>query len=381
MLVSTSDLEGMVDELRTTLGKLEIALGSVIDSLVWINTSGDIQWSNVTFDNLVGKTHLEVLGAKLYKMLPLLQDGNLMSFDKHPANLVFKPEGTINNVYKYLVNDKTLTLDISGKKVDFDETNISAIFVIHDITEKIKKEEEIKVLNLQLEQRVNELTTLTKELEAFSYSVSHDLRLPLRIIDGFSSALLEDYGEKFDVQGKDFLQRIRTNCTHMSTLIDDLLNLSKVVRSEVRHERVELNTIAQKIFCELQKTQPGRKVQFAIKDKLVTTGDSHLLYLVLENLITNAWKFTSKRQMAHIEFGALNENGELVYFIKDDGAGFDITYVDKLFTPFQRLHKVTEFPGTGIGLATVQRIIHKHGGKVWAKGEIEKGATIYFTLG
>ena len=250
MPVNVSNSEVMLNELRFTLGKLEIALSSVIDALVWINTSGEIQWSNSTFDCLVSKTHLEILGTKLFEVLPLAQNGDFISLKEYPASLVFKSKNSISGIYEFRIDDKILILDISGRKVEYGVTDVSAIFVIHDITENRKNEEEIKALNIQLEKRVNELTILTKELESFSYSVSHDLRSPLRSIDGFSLALLEDCSERLDSKGKDYLQRVRANCNRMSELIDDLLSLSRVTRSEIRHEKVDLIIIAQKIILD-----------------------------------------------------------------------------------------------------------------------------------
>ncbi|HON72569.1 MAG TPA: ATP-binding protein, partial [bacterium] len=207
-----------------------------------------------------------------------------------------------------------------------------------------------------------------------------DLRAPLRSIDGFSQALLEDYEDKLDEQGKDYLRRVRAATQRMSQLIDDLLNLSRISRTEMHYEEVNLTAIAKAIAAELQKTQPERQVEFVIGENIVARGDSHLLRIVLDNLLRNAWKFTSKHPHARIEFGTIQQDGRLVYYVRDNGAGFDMNYANKLFTPFQRLHKSTEFEGTGIGLATVQRIIHRHGGSVWAEGEVEKGATFYFTL-
>ncbi|HHY53686.1 MAG TPA: PAS domain S-box protein [Clostridiales bacterium] len=225
-----------------------------------------------------------------------------------------------------------------------------------------------------------ELEEANKELEAFSYSVSHDLRAPLRSIDGFSQVLLEDYADKLDDQGKDYLRRIRAASLRMSQLINDLLTLSRVTRAEIHFEEVDLTTIVENIAAELKERQPDRNVKFIIAQNVKAYGDSHLLRIVLENLLDNAWKFTSKHKDAVIEFGAKECEGKRVYFVRDDGAGFDMAYVNKLFVPFQRLHEQDEFEGTGIGLATVQRIVHRHGGKVWAEGEVEKGATFYFTL-
>jgi len=228
--------------------------------------------------------------------------------------------------------------------------------------------------------RTFQLESANKELDAFAYSVSHDLRAPLRSIDGFSQALLQGYPDKLDEQGKHHLQRIISGTQRMGELMDDLLKLSGIIRSEMKLEIVNLSTLAQSIATGLQKAEPERQVEFVIMPGLSAKGDMGLLRLVLENLLGNAWKYTGKHPQARIEFGSTQVDGKQVFLVRDDGAGFDMTYADKILAPFQRLHSVSEFPGTGIGLATVQRIVNRHGGRVWAEGEIEKGATFYFTL-
>jgi light-regulated signal transduction histidine kinase (bacteriophytochrome) len=202
----------------------------------------------------------------------------------------------------------------------------------------------------------------------------------LRSIDGFSQALLEDYSEKLDDQGKKHLQRVRAATQRMGELIDDILNLSRVTRASMRLERVNVSDVAGEVIMKLQESQPERRVTIDIEKGLEANADSRLLKIILENLLGNAWKFTSKRASAHIELGRANENGAPAFFVRDDGAGFDPAYADRLFGAFQRLHAMSEFPGTGIGLATVQRIVHRHGGRVWAESSVGQGATFYFTL-
>jgi len=252
--------------------------------------------------------------------------------------------------------------------------------VSRDITERKKAEEHIITLNEKLERKVDELSSANMELEAFSYSVSHDLRSPLRSIDGFSQAILEDYGDKLDENGKDFLLRIRAASQRMGLLIDGLLNLSRMLRSKVVRKRVDLSALAHDIAVNLSTTQPERKVEIVIAEGLIDEGDERLLYVLLQNLLGNAWKYTEKCAKARIEFGVSQVDGKPAYFVRDNGIGFDMAYAHKLFRPFQRLHDAADFSGTGVGLATVKRIIRRHNGQVWAEGKAEKGATFYFTL-
>jgi light-regulated signal transduction histidine kinase (bacteriophytochrome) len=250
-----------------------------------------------------------------------------------------------------------------------------------EVIERQQAEQRAHELNQGLRQAIIELTAVNKELEAFSYSVSHDLRAPLRGIDGFSQALLEDYIDRLDTTGQDYLHRIRSATQRMGQLIDDLLTLSRLTRSDIHKESVNLSQLVSSICTDLQHADPERQVEVEIQTGAIGNGDARLLRVVLDNLVNNAWKFTSKQILAKIEFGSIvGENGIRVYFVRDNGVGFDLAFIDKLFRPFQRLHGMHEFPGNGIGLAIVQRIIHRHGGQVWAEGVLNQGATFYFTL-
>ncbi len=251
----------------------------------------------------------------------------------------------------------------------------------YDITDSKQAEEELRQTTAQLE-------ASNRELEAFAYSVSHDLRSPLRAIDGFSRTLLEDYGDQLDAQGTEYFGRIRRNVQRMGLLIDDLLRLSRVSRAAMRYGAVNLSALVEEQIAQCRSLEPERQVEVAIAPEAIVWADRALMEGVISNLVQNAWKFTSHHPRARIEFGAMAKGRsqtiapqeEPIYFIRDDGAGFDMAYGDKIFGVFQRLHSLEEFPGTGIGLATVQRAIHRHGGEVWAEAAVEQGATIYFTV-
>jgi PAS domain S-box-containing protein len=253
-----------------------------------------------------------------------------------------------------------------------------------DISDRKLAEEELfnyrQHLEELVEDRTNELTAVNKELEAFSFSVSHDLRAPLRSIDGFSQALLEDYSTTLDTEGLDYLERIRAAAQRMGHLIDALLELSRVTRRELKRQSVDLSALAEEVMHDLQQIEPERKVDCSIQGGMQARGDKQLLHIVLANLLGNAWKYTGKQTEAQIKFGCKTENDETVYFVEDNGAGFNMAYAKKLFGAFQRMHRSDEFPGTGVGLATVSRIINKHGGRIWAQSEPGKGSTFFFTL-
>lgn len=316
----------------------------------------------------------------------------------HPDDILAVEKSLSNITLQTVVSNTTLRLHRKDGQYIWVETTSQTILdnktgvirEIHastrDVTERRQAEEQIRQLNAELEQRVRERTlqleTANQEMEAFSYSVSHDLRAPLRTMSGYSGILLTDYQDKLDLQGLHYLTRIQDSSQRMGQLINDLLDLSRITRTGLARQQVNLSVLAKEIAAELQVHPSNHlQVEWDISDNLVVEGDPPLLKVMLVNLLNNAFKFTSQRQKAVIQFGMTKLDKECVYFVRDNGAGFDMNYADKLFTPFQRLHGAKEFPGTGIGLATVQRIISRHNGRIWAESAVDQGATFYFTLG
>jgi len=281
--------------------------------------------------------------------------------------------------------------DSAEEKARLADTQRAALNILEDFdVEKRKVERFNAELRDEIAERVRVEEALrraravaeaaSKELEAFSYSVAHDLRAPLRGIDGFCLALFEDYGDRLDANGKRYLTYVRGAAQQMGELIDALLNLSRLTRTELHREQVDLSGLARAVLGRLQRADPHRQVELVVEDGLVAQADPRLLDAALTNLLSNAWKFTGKRDRARVEFAAQPDKRPHVYFVRDNGAGFDAKYADKLFGVFQRLHAADEFEGTGIGLATVHRIVQRHGGRIWAEGEVNRGATFYFTL-
>jgi PAS domain S-box-containing protein len=358
-------------------------LANALPQLAWIaHADGYIFWYNQRWYAYTGTTPEQMEGWGWQSVhdpdvLPrVLEEWTASIATGQPFEMVFPLRGADGRFRDFLTRVQPLKNE-AGQVVQWFGTNT-------DVTELQRIQEQLRDLNDTLEQRVQQRTAqleaANKELEAFSYSVSHDLRAPLRSIDGFSRVLMADYPHCLDARGQDYLERVRAAAQRMGRLIDDMLSLSRVGRAEMRREPVDLSALASAVVAELRQREPERRVEVAIQPGLVADGDAALLRIVLDNLLGNAWKFTAHRADARIELGALRQDHTCVFYVRDNGAGFDMAYVGKLFTPFQRLHTEQEFPGTGIGLAIVQRIIARHGGRVWAEGAVGHGATIYFTL-
>jgi PAS domain S-box-containing protein len=361
--------------------KLGRLLGSMPDALMIVNADGKIVSANAQAEKLFGYSDRELQGASMALLVPerfrQTQRQYYAAWFTQRGGVV--PQGNLElcGLHK---DGREFPIEVSTKPLVADN-GLVVTSAIRDITARKQVEQQISKLNQELGLRAVELEAANKELEAFSYSVSHDLRSPLQNIDSFSQILMEDYSNRLKADGRDYLQRLRGSCRHMEEIIDALLALSNMGRSELQVQSFDLSALAKAVAADLKQKDPDRLVDWVIAEGLTTEGDSQLLRVVLENLFGNAWKFTAHRPSARIEFGALPQsNGARTYFVRDDGAGFDMTRADHLFIPFKRLHDQNEFPGTGIGLATVQRVIQRHRGKIWAEGMVNQGATFCFTL-
>jgi PAS domain S-box-containing protein len=335
--------------------------------------------TNPALQNMLGYTADELCGMELHEIVAHAREDVEANVERTLR------EGTrFIRERKYRRKDRSVVeVEIAASVIDYGGKKVICA-AIRDITERKQAEEAMRRFNEELEDRVRrrtaQLQAANEELEAMSSSVSHDLRAPLRAMTGFAQILKEDYGDGLDEAGRDHLRRIQEAGQRMGAMIDGLLDLSQLTRREMRREEVDLSALAGGVAEDLRRADPQRRVRFAVAEGLSIVGDAGLLRVVLENLLENAWKFTSKEPEALIEFGAVEREGRPAYYVRDNGVGFDEAYAEGIFDPFRRLHGEEEFEGKGVGLATVARIVRRHGGDLWAEGEVGWGATFFFTL-
>jgi PAS domain S-box-containing protein len=344
------------------------------DGVIVVGADGRIVLANPEIARLTGYTQEELIGQPVELLVPVGHRGRHVGhrdgFVRDPHS---RPMGSNLRLSAHRKDGGLLPVEIMLAPMKLDSGPATIAFV-RDATDRRRREVELEDANMSA-------TIANRELEAFSYSVAHDLRAPLRSIDGFAHALLEDNGDQLDDSGKDYLARVRSNAQRMGELIDDLLALARLSRSELRRERVDLGRLARESEARLRLENADRQVELTIDDGLVVQADARMLAIAIENLVGNAWKFTRGRTPAHVHVGRTPGDGPPSYFVRDDGVGFDMAHASHLFAPFKRLHGIRDFEGTGIGLATVARVIHRHGGRIWADAAPGAGATFTFTLG
>jgi PAS domain S-box-containing protein len=355
-------------------------LESAPDCIIIVDKNGIITSANRKADQEFGYSSGELIGSPIERIIPARHH------DKHHAyreqfirNPITRPMGEGKVLFGLRKDQTEFPVEVSLSSTTIDDVQ-SVTAIVRNVSTRIAHERDIKILNETLQSRTQELEMINRELESFSYSVSHDLRAPLRAMDGFSLTLLNDYGQLLDPRGHDRLLRIRAAAQKMAALIDDLLMLSRISRIEMRFQSLDLSVLAREIVQEIIQNSPPREVSVHIEDNLLMYGDTALMKIALTNLIANAWKFTSKTPDPRIDIGQDLQNEQTVFYVRDNGAGFDMNYAANLFGAFQRLHDNEEFPGTGIGLATVKRVINRHSGNVWAVGRVNFGAIFYFTF-
>ncbi|MBI4081386.1 MAG: PAS domain S-box protein [Candidatus Lambdaproteobacteria bacterium] len=366
-------LEQEVAERARAEERFRLGIESAPNAMVITDRQGRIVQVNTQTLRWFRHERAALIGQPIEMLIPpRFREQHVGHREGYQAAPTARPMGVKLELYALRGDGTEFPVDVSLSPIELHE-GLRVICAIADITERKQAESELRQSNTAL-------AAVNRELEAFAYAVSHDLRQPLRGMSGFGQVLLEEYGERLDETGRSYLQRIQAASRRMGQLIDDLLDLSRITRREMHHEEVRLSELAEEVILSLREREPERAVAVAIAPGLVARADARMVHIVLENLLGNAWKFTAHAPHPRIEVGAEGGDGERAFHVRDNGAGFDMAYAGKLFAPFQRLHGAHEFPGAGIGLATVQRIVSRHGGRVWADAEPGKGATIHFTL-